>query len=160
MNAPMLSTTTTASTELRDGRSLITDKLFDRMTARIAAEHPELAPDMPQRILNQALAFLGAAAVTTRPLSPSSLVDIGWHTFILYTSDYRAFCARVAGRFIDHVPDDDTDTPSPATPGTVADVMIAITDAGYRVDDDLWPAMADCTQCHEGCHNSPGKLVL
>lgn len=47
------------------------------------------------------------SAVTTRPIGPSELVDIGWHTFILYTVDYAAFCERIAGRFIHHVPNDD-----------------------------------------------------
>jgi hypothetical protein len=30
------------------------------------------------------------------------LSDPGWHTFVLHTRDYREFCRRVAGRFIDH----------------------------------------------------------
>ena len=31
-------------------------------------------------------------------------VDDLWHTFLLFTVDYAAFCDRVAGRFIHHVP--------------------------------------------------------
>jgi hypothetical protein len=158
MNVPTLATPA-ATSALHDGSSLICDTPFRRMAARIAAEHPELSAGMPERILDQALAFLAAAAVTARPLSPSALVDIGWHTFILYTSDYREFCDRVAGQFIDHVPDDDPETEHLATPPAVSEVMIAITDAGFQVDNELWPAMAECSQCHQGCHDGPVKLV-
>jgi hypothetical protein len=100
-----MSTSTNART-FTDGKALLSDAMFARLESRIAAEHPELAPDMPARILDQALAFLGACAVTTEPIGPSPIVDIGWHAFILYTVDYAAFCDRIAGRFIHHVPDD------------------------------------------------------
>lgn len=35
---------------------------------------------------------------------PSQVVDDLWHTFILYTKDYRDFCENSFGRFIDHIP--------------------------------------------------------
>jgi hypothetical protein len=38
-------------------------------------------------------------------------VDDLWHTFLLFTQSYAAFCDRVAGRFIHHAPAD------PAAPG-------------------------------------------
>ncbi|GIF09939.1 glycine-rich domain-containing protein [Actinoplanes siamensis] len=182
---------------LRDGRTLLDTAMFDRLVRRIAAEHPELAPDMPARIMDQALAFLGATATTTQPIGPSELVDIGWHTFILYTVDYARFCDDVAGRFIHHVPNEDETaiprgeagmlqiadcetgnckctkpptaeqcrnaagepiTQEPVRGGLKVTVR-AIHGAGFRVDRDLWPAAAtaDCTQCHAGCHDSPGR---
>jgi len=53
--------------------------------------------------------------------APSEKVDDGWHTFLLYTREYRAFCHHIAGRFIDHAP---ADNPAearirPDTPDTV-----------------------------------------
>ncbi|MGK5677604.1 glycine-rich domain-containing protein [Actinoplanes sp. URMC 104] len=149
----------------RTGRSLIPEALFDRLTARIAAEHPDLDAAMPTRIVDQALAFLGTVATATRPLGPSDLVDIGWHTFILYTEEYAEFCQRIAGRFIHHVPDDQE--PSGGTPPTIpastlADTVDAIAAAGFAVDEELWPCAAGncnskCSQCHAGCHDSPTK---
>lgn len=45
-------------------------------------------------------------------------VDDLWHTFVLFTRDYAAFCDEVAGHFIHHVP---------VTPGAV----IGPTTGGY-----------------------------
>jgi hypothetical protein len=185
-----MSTITNAPTPV-DGKTLLPNDLFTRMEARISAEHPELSPEMPARILDQALAFLGACAVTTEPIGPSPIVDIGWHTFILHTIDYAAFCDRIAGRLIHHVPDDDRELGGNPTAGTgvcngicrcvksparslaeqgaesafpgqtgLKATVLAIRAAGYRIDQDLWPASAtagDCTQCHAGCHDSPTR---
>jgi hypothetical protein len=138
------------------GRSLVSDDLFSRLTARIVKDQ-KLDRRLAERIMDQALAFLAACALNTdAPLSPGELVDIGWHTFILHTQDYAAFCDDVAGRFIHHVPTDDADTtaepPSDMRPRTVD----AIQTAGYRVDPELWaPPGADCNGCHTGCHHDP-----
>lgn len=35
------------------------------------------------------------------------LVDDYWHTFLLFTERYAAFCDSVVGEFIHHVPEDD-----------------------------------------------------
>ncbi|GLY96543.1 hypothetical protein [Actinoplanes sp. NBRC 103695] len=149
-------------TAVKTGRSLIHTDLFDRLTARISTEHPELGADMPARIVDQALVFLGACAVATRPIGPSELVDIGWHTFVLYTVEYRQFCDEIAGRFIEHVPDDDRPAKPvpPSMPVTLADTVAAIRTAGYRVDPQLWhgdgaDCNSKCNQCHAGCHDSP-----
>ncbi|WP_223884459.1 hypothetical protein [Micromonospora craniellae] len=49
------------------GRTLVSEELFARLTARIVRDHPELAADLPARILDQALAFLAACATTNEP---------------------------------------------------------------------------------------------
>lgn len=154
---------TTTTTTAIYGRSLVPEPLFTRMSARIAVDHPELSPDMPARVVDQALAFLGACAVSTEPIGPSDAVDIGWHTFILYTQEYAAFCERIAGRFIHHQPDDAPGDGWPTTPGSqgvpVAKAVAAIRAAGYRLDTELWrdEATSDCTQCHAGCTDSPTR---
>lgn len=163
----------TTAVQTRRGQALIAPDLFRRLERRIAADHPELAPGMPARILDQALAFLAACATTTRPIGPSDLVDIGWHTFILYTREYAAFCDRIAGRFIHHEPDDAPGGEGPTvpkcvqTPAASPDVPLAaaveaIRSAYYHLDDELWLcsdgikcSQGKCTQCHAGCHDSP-----
>lgn len=91
----------------------------------------------------------------------ADLVDIGWHTFILYTREYAAFCAKLAGHFIHHAPDD---VPGESgTGGSLAATIDAMQAAGYWVDPALWPKAADCSQkcnqCHAGCYDSPQKTV-
>lgn len=62
--------------------------------------------------MNEALGFLQLCAKEPDgKYSPSVVVDIGWHTFILYTREYAGFCERVAGRFLHHEP---TDVPGDA----------------------------------------------
>jgi len=100
----MTAPTTTQS--LNDHREQLPTTLADRLVARISAEHPKLSADLPARILDQTLAFLETCATATEPIGPSELVDIGWHSFILYTHEYAEFCDRIAGRFIHHAPDD------------------------------------------------------
>jgi hypothetical protein len=157
----------------RAERSLVDPELFARLSARIATDH-KMDHSAAERITDQALAFLGACAVSTVPLSPSATVDIGWHTFILYTKDYREFCERVAGRFIEHVPTDDDngqcqqcnngcqDEPPPGGDGKAHSSALdasrtapAVAEAGFVVDELLWADTGGCSQCHNGCHNDP-----
>lgn len=104
-----------------------------------------------QRIVNQTLAFLATCGQRPdRGLVPSRTVDLGWHAFILHTADYAAFCDRVAGRFLHHEPDD-----NPRAGGSLADTVQAMQTCGFPIDDALWFAAGRCTQCYQGCHNSP-----
>src|SRR5438445_6122293 len=82
---------------------LIDTQLWDRLVGRIVKdENVELS--LAERIMDQALAFLVLCAREPEGhYSPSPLVDIGWHTFILYTKAYAAFGAKM-GRFIHHEP--------------------------------------------------------
>jgi hypothetical protein len=157
-------TAPTTAPGLNSHRTLLPTTLADRLTARIAAEHPDLAADLPARILDQTLAFLETCATATEPIGPSELVDMGWHIFILYTHEYTEFCDRIAGRYIHHVPDDTTTgdewptVPKPSS-ATLAATVAAMRRAGYELDMPLWSVngAADCTQCHAGCHDSPTR---
>ncbi|WKU07301.1 hypothetical protein [Micromonospora sp. HUAS LYJ1] len=155
----MTATALKPTTPLRRGTSVVSPELFARLTDRIAKDHPELPDGMPARILDQALAFLAAAAVTTMPIGPSNLVDIGWHTFILHTRDYAEFCDRIAGRFIHHEPEDGSEWPTAPTTEAVplTRAIDAIASAGFEIDRPLWHGKADCTQCHAGCYDSPTR---
>lgn len=42
---------------------------------------------------------------------PSSRIDEGWHTFILFTKDYDTFCHQFFGQFIHHRPRRPEDKP-------------------------------------------------
>ncbi|MFB7476235.1 glycine-rich domain-containing protein [Kitasatospora sp. NPDC056184] len=160
---------TSISTEQITGRSLVDPALFERMATRIAREE-ETDLALAERVMDQALAFLGACALNPGAgLAPSSLVDIGWHTFILHTTDYAEFCRSLSGRFLHHVP---TDGPGESTKGIgIAATVSVIEASGYAVDPELWSMSAECSegsggdgsdtsgsgncsQCHRGCHSS------
>lgn len=91
-----------------DPVTLVEPEMMERLAARIVKDHPEHTTTTARRIVAQTAAFLATGA--QRPglkLSPSKPVDVGWHTWILHTVDYAAFCERIAGRFIHHVPTPD-----------------------------------------------------
>ncbi len=156
-------------TERIAGQSLVDPDTFSRMVARIVRDEG-MGQALAERVMDQALAFLGACVVNPNAgLSPSGLVDIGWHTFILHTSDYAEFCKSVAGWFLHHVP---TAGSREATKGVgIAATMAIIEASGYVVDAELWSMSADCSegsggdgsdtsgdgncsQSHRGCHSS------
>jgi hypothetical protein len=146
---------TNTMTEQRTGRSLVSVRLFERLVARLVSDEG-LSPAFATRVMDQALAFLGASASHRgEPLSPSRAVDAGWHIFVLHTRDYREFCGQVGGRFIDHVPTDDRPGESGQRALALGRTVTAMRRAGYAVDDVLWFSAADCTGCHGGCHDDP-----
>lgn len=146
----------TVAVEELTGQGLVSEELFYRLVDRIACEH-HLGREYAARIMDQALAFLGTCARTSEPLAPSKAVDIGWHTFILYTREYAEFCDRVAGRFIHHEPTDTGLIPVSRSPQESADfTVMALSRAGFAVDHDLWAVSADCNQCTDGCTHSGG----
>lgn len=117
-------------------KELISDQLWNRLINRIVQdENLDLA--LAESIMDQALGFLWLCAKTTGELfSPSPLVDIGWHTFILYTRDYAEFCERMARRFIHHVPSDEENMDY--GPERIARTVTALKQHGIVVYEELW----------------------
>ncbi len=78
-------------------KGLVSDQFWIRLTNRIVKDEDGMDLTLAERIMDQALGFLRLCAEKTGPesYSPSPLVDIGWHTFILYTREYAAFCRRL-----------------------------------------------------------------
>ncbi|MER6618456.1 hypothetical protein [Streptomyces xantholiticus] len=144
-----------------DPATLIPAEVMERLSSRIVKDQPDIDHATARPIVGQAAAFLAASG--RRPgseLAPSKLVDIGWHTFILYTVDYAFFCEQVAGRFIHHVPTDDGDQAPGDGAAARERTLTAITEAGYAIDHDLWSEatkMGECSQCHAGCTDSPNS---
>ncbi|MEO3749158.1 hypothetical protein [Streptomyces sp. B6B3] len=180
----MSGTTVAPMAQRQCGREMISESVFAKLVNRITKDHPTFSHVLAERITDQAIAFLAASARTQQPISPSGIVDIGWHTFLLHTRDYSDFCYRVAGRFIHHEPT----TPADRTAMSRADVAAArertlgaIERSGFVADEELWPVageqyrvpevtpdsyvspgalgadLADCTQCYAGCTDSPSE---
>jgi hypothetical protein len=139
-----------------DPLTLVEPEVAARLVRRITADHPDIDTAIARRIVGQAAAFIAASGQQPgQSLVPSQLVDYGWHAFILHTVDYAAFCQRVVGRFVHHVPTDEDEQMPGGLQAARERTLTAIRTAGYTVDEDLWGDAADCNQCHAGCHDSP-----
>jgi hypothetical protein len=82
---------------------LIDADLWERLVSRIMADEG-VDRTAAGSAMAAGLAFLARCATAAGPQSPTPEEDLGWHTFILHTRDYAAFCDRIAGRFIHHEP--------------------------------------------------------
>jgi hypothetical protein len=141
-------------------RSLLDDTLWQRLVARVrkdgtfverfGAQDDATQQAWAERIMDGAVGFLVlCAAGHGEGYSPSPLVDIGWHTFLLYTAEYAEFCHRVAGRFIHHAPHD---VPGVAYhPGGVDKTLAALMARGLPVDTELWAGDGVCDPECSGC---------
>lgn len=55
-------------------------------------------------LFKDTLRFLWVASVSDGPVSPPKAIDEGWHSFLLFTKDYVAFCHEYLGRVVHHCP--------------------------------------------------------
>lgn len=148
MSAALVAESNTASI-WRDPRSLVTPNLWEREIGLMMRDHP-FDRVMAVRVFGQAVAYLVTAMEKMGErleLGPGVLVDIGVHTFILDTKNYRDFCARLLdGGFLDHTPEVEF-----KNDGTVMRTAQVIAANGFAVDWPLWEAdAAKCSPCHTG----------
>lgn len=130
-------------------KGLIDESLWNRLVNRIVKDENMERP-LAERVMDQALGFLALCAkVPNGHYSPSPLVDIGWHTFILYTREYAAFCQRVGGQFIHHAPSDEEGVDYGT--GNIARTVAALKQYGFIVDEPLWANTGhDCSSYCSG----------
>ncbi|MBC2902508.1 glycine-rich domain-containing protein [Streptomyces cupreus] len=132
---------------LRQGRDLVSPELFDRLVDFCADEYGH-ERCTAERIMSEALAFLDVMGRTGEGMSPSQAVDPGWHTFMLHTEEYEAFCRTRYGRFVHHAP-----RSRYRDKATMVDVVARIRAHGYEVDESLWGTRANCNEptcCGDG----------
>lgn len=66
-----------------------------------------VARDDVQPLLTETLRFMHLIGYHRQKLSPSHIVDMAWHEFILCTRAYHHFCKEQYGRYIHHTPGGD-----------------------------------------------------
>lgn len=96
-----------------------TPQLPPSLESVLAYKHPgvverlkkdlKISKEAAEKLFEDTLRFLYLCGAHRAggPYSPPPLIDEGWHTFILFTREYREFCLVHFGRFIDHVPTTD-----------------------------------------------------
>ncbi|MGW7363610.1 hypothetical protein ACWGI8_09310 [Streptomyces sp. NPDC054841] len=138
---------TTLATESVHGRTLVDPELFGRLTDFCAEEYG-LERCVAERVMDQGLAFLDVMGRTGEGLSPSKQVDPAWHTFMLHSAEYTAWCEQRFDRYIHHAPKSRY-----RDKATMVDVVGKIRAAGYMVDESLWGTKAECNEptcCGDG----------
>jgi hypothetical protein len=102
--------------------------------------------------------FLYLCANTNQTLAPSVEIDKIWHTFILFTKEYRNYCTQFLGKFIDHVPEVDQEEQVDIMPkencllNTLELYKLVFGD----INNDVWKVPILNTDCNEdeNCSNS------
>lgn len=136
---------------------LLDREVQDRLVTSLMHQK-QMDRSLAERVMNEVVGFLSLVASSTdgEAYSPSRIVDMGWHAFILYTREYGAFCEKVAGRFIHHVPTDVGDSISELK--GAGHTLDALRKAGFDVDEQLWLEQGDCQghKCFGGDCTSGG----
>lgn len=82
---------------------------LDHVLARYQKEQG-FSVDIATDHMREMIRFLSLAATATQHgkyYGMTGAVDELWHTFVIFTRDYAAFCEAVAGHFLHHVPEAD-----------------------------------------------------
>jgi hypothetical protein len=146
---------TLSTTERTQARTLVEPGFCARLTLRIA-EANGLDSHLAVRIADQALAYLATSAQRapgSPVLSPSPMVDLGWHALLEYSSEYDELFAGRGWRKVHHHPHDVPGRQYEPAAVVLARTTRAIEAAGYRVDAELWAA----TTVSCGGDDSDGK---
>lgn len=144
-----MTTTVESPVALRHGRDLVSPELFEKLSAFCADEYGhELST--ARRIMNEALAFLWVMGTTGKGdvMAPSTVVDPGWHTFMLHSKEYADWCDAQFGYFLHHAPNSKV-----RTRGLMVSVVDEIRSARFDVDATLWGTAAECNSsacCGDG----------
>ncbi|MER6052949.1 hypothetical protein ABT168_36865 [Streptomyces sp. NPDC001793] len=121
---------------MRDVRALLTPAAFGGVVATVLDNNPGMEEPTAVRIVTEALKFVDAAAkFPTMKITPSNVVDEGWHALILHTGPYAKLCEGL-GRFVHHYPE----RPAPERHDALAltRTVALIEEAGHQVDHELW----------------------
>jgi len=100
----------------------------------VESEFPDSAPRNAARLL-ELRRFFALLVGETRPVGMiSPTIDRIWHTFMLFTPQYRTFCEKAFGVFADHLPR----TPDTPVPDHAVTRFIERYRARYGEVPDLW----------------------
>jgi hypothetical protein len=111
--------------------------------------------------------FLYLCANTTDRLAPTAEIDKIWHTFILFTKDYRQYCMHFLGKFIDHMPEvkkDDEDLEEPKE-NCLLNTLTHYQNVFGELNNEVWQFpfkddteeecsnCSNCSSCSNDCNN-------
>ena len=133
-------------TALRETRKPVPEILayqHERVLDRYATDYG-VSPEEAKRRFDAFKEFMVICAVKPGPKVTSEPIDRMWHTFLLFTKDYRYFCEEYLGLFINHEPFER------ASPGTYLETREFARQYLGKLDENLWPVEAK-GDCSSGC---------
>ncbi|WP_407286332.1 glycine-rich domain-containing protein [Streptomyces sp. BP-8] len=126
---------------MHDVRELLTPAAFGGVVATVLDNNPGMDEATAARISTEALKFVHTAArFPTAKITPSNVVDEGWHALILHTGPYAKLCEGL-GRFVHHYPE--RPDAQRHDPQALTRTVALIEEAGHRVDRELWTGPAE-----------------
>lgn len=137
--------------------ALLDDTQRQGVVQTVLDNNPGLEPGMAERIVDEAARFvLTAAEFPQAALTPSRVVDEGWHALILHTRLYKALCAR-RGNYVEHTPGYD---PANYDPALLTRTQAMMREAGFTPDEELWtapdkPLVAVAAKCQHSDDGGP-----
>ncbi|MAV38541.1 MAG: hypothetical protein CMJ59_24145 [Planctomycetaceae bacterium] len=96
------------------------------------------------RALHEVLRFLFLSCQHGRPLTPSHVIDLAWHEWILFTRAYTQFCQAQFGRYMHHTPGGRTEENLERY-----QLTLQLYEARFGTPDpNFWPPVSsDCGAC-------------
>lgn len=140
-------------------KGLVDEKIWKRLVGRIQKDEG-IVQEEAEQIMDAALGFLKLCAdYPGNKFAPSTKVDIGWHTFLMYTKEYQEFCGKMGRKFIHHSPADDPDAKfSKEENGGTKRTFRFMKEVGIYADPEMWlldradgsPCWDDPNECVTG----------
>lgn len=115
----------------------------DRVVQRYAIDHGVSIGVAEKRFVGL-LEFLAICAIMPGAKVTSAEIDTMWHTFLLFTRDYKEFCECYLGRFINHEPFERPNPSAYLSTRAFAERVLG------PLDLELWPLEAK-GDCSSGC---------
>lgn len=122
----------------------------------------EVQQELAKEYFIEVKKFLYLCANTTDRLAPSAEIDKIWHTFILFTKDYRQYCMHFLGKFIDHVPEVKKDTSEPKE-NCLLNTITNYENVFGELNNEVWQVpfkneikennCTNCSNCNSDCEN-------
>lgn len=137
----------------------------------------EIETESAKEYFKEIKKFLYLCANTTDKLAPSEEIDKIWHSFILFTREYRLYCTYFLGKFIDHVPEVKKKTVEPKE-NCLLNTIIQYEEVFGELKNEIWKVTfknkieeescancnadclnynANCSNCDSGCSNCSGR---
>jgi len=75
----------------------------DDIIKKFCSEH-RIDYSLAEEYFSELKKFLYLCSNSNETLAPSQEIDKIWHTFILFTKEYRLYCLNYLGKLVDHAP--------------------------------------------------------